>query len=564
MNTAKMSQKPTFDSIDDPLLNHALNEFGRSINLVTTYGKNHPAALKALQDTATAMEELFTTRRKAVIGAFNGVMTIDEKTVTAVGTLQKSLERRLVRLHITGLKIARGIGVQELTQLSELLSSSDAETFQQGLSSSRLDHIESENTQYQAVREGQTVANESDLSGMGGHGVLVLEDEHDSGSACNSESQPQVEQIVAFLKGDLDADAESVGEELTELASDPARLGQMIMESVSIRQSVSELAGESLNDIILGCLRRTYDGLRKQPAFQSSTGKAELKKALLMLEENLLNRMRDIAGDEDPELDRQIVQAIREMDDNLSFEMAAAEYMEHTEAMQQSKQQLRHYIQVQGAGTAESLLEGSGFPNREWRKIVVESGSKPGGSTSSLSDGLSTLTAVFEKLENLMKSETANGNQVKDLLGRANENLDGTLDTAREKLTVLSQQIRDGQISTIGGQAHMMSRAELLNALAEVAQELMQPLTAINASLEMMLYGYVGKITEEQSDMLTLASNSGEHLKYLMDMLIDIVGCPTNKGIDSRYHMTSEQVVLMKEGDQRGQDDDDIPYRKAS
>ena len=92
-----------------------------------------------------------------------------------------------------------------------------------------------------------------------------------------------------------------------------------------------------------------------------------------------------------------------------------------------------------------------------------------------------------------------------------------------------------------------MSREELLTALSEVAQELMQPLTAVNASLEMMLNGFVGSITDEQQDLLSLAANSGEHLKFLMNMLVDIVGCPTNKGVDNRFHTTSEQVVLMQD-----------------
>jgi hypothetical protein len=57
----------------------------------------------------------------------------------------------------------------------------------------------------------------------------------------------------------------------------------------------------------------------------------------------------------------------------------------------------------------------------------------------------------------------------------------------------------------------------------------------------------VGDITEEQADLLGLASNSGEHLKYLMRELIEIVGCPTNKGVDSRFHTTSDEVILMQQ-----------------
>ena len=248
--------------------------------------------------------------------------------------------------------------------------------------------------------------------------------------------------------------------------------------------------------------------------------------------------MRSLTGAEDPELDRQIVQAVREMDETLGFEIAAAQYMEHSSAIRKSKEELHSFIRTQGTDAAEELLEGSGFPGSDWRRIVVESGRAAARKESAISEGLSKLTTVFEKLEELIKSDETDGSKVKDLLGQASENLGDTLGGTKEKLQVLS--------STIGGQAHTMSRDELLASLAEVAQELMQPVTAINASLEMMLEGYVGDITEEQQDILTLASNSGEHLKYLMDMLIEIVGCPANKGIDDRFHTTSKQVQLLK------------------
>ena len=548
MDNEKKTQSPAFAPIEDPALAHALNELGRSINLLTTYGKNHPAASKAMNGTYLAFQELFSERKKLTIGAFNGVLLIDEQTVQTAGTLQKSLERKLVRLNITGLRIVRGITPEELEQLAELLSSNDAETFQSTMGHSGMSHIETENARLEAVREGQTVANESDLAGVAGGGVLVLEDEtSESNSQDGQDAGVHVDQIVAFLKGEVESDGEAVGRELSELASDPDRLGQMIMESVSIRQKASELAGESLNDIILGCLRRTYDGLRKQSAFQSTEGKADLKQALLLLEDSVLKKMRGLAGEENPEMDRQIVQAMREMDDQLGFEVAAAQYMEHRQAIRQNRQHLKNFVESRGAETAEALLADSGFPGNDWRKIVIDSGKRGSGNGDTLSSGLSTLATVFEQLEQLMKSETANDSQVKDLLGQANDNLDDSIDHTREKLEALSYQINDGETVTIGGHAHSMSREELLSALSEVAQELMQPLTAVNASLEMMLNGFVGRVTDEQQDLLSLAANSGEHLKFLMNMLIDIVGCPANKGIDSRFHTTSDKVVLMQD-----------------
>jgi hypothetical protein len=543
MQTKANNGDKTFQPIEDKNLFEALTALGRSINIISTYGSHHPAFIQAAEATALAMEHLFKDRKKINIGAFNGVMTLDGTTVHATGTLLKSLERRLVRLRITGLRIARGISEDELQKLAELLATNEADEFVQNMSESNLSHISSEDTRFQAVHEGQAVADKGDINGTGDPGILILE-EDTPGTEGNGEGDASVhvEQIVAFLQGDLDVEDGTVGEELEELASDPAKLGQMIMESVSIRQTASELSGESLSDVILGCLRRTYDGLRKQPAFQSSDGIANLQKSLLLLEENVLEKMRHIAGESDPEMDRQIVQAIREMDENLSVEHAATEYMEHREALEDSKQKLQEYVRSKGADTAADLISNIDLPQAEWRRIVVDSRE---ATSAPVEEGLNNLAMVFEKLERLIKADEIDKSGVQDLLGQATDNLDDTLDSTKEKLELLSQQISEEDTGTIGGQGRDMNRKELLSSIAEIAQELIQPLTAIKASLEMMLGGYVGEINLEQITMLDVANNSCAHLTYLMKELVEIVGCPTNKGVDERFHTTSDEVILL-------------------
>ena len=59
----------------------------------------------------------------------------------------------------------------------------------------------------------------------------------------------------------------------------------------------------------------------------------------------------------------------------------------------------------------------------------------------------------------------------------------------------------------------------------------------------MLLGGYAGDLNHDQINMLTIASNSGEHLSFLMNELVSIVGCPVNKGVDDRFHTTSDRVV---------------------
>jgi signal transduction histidine kinase len=220
--------------------------------------------------------------------------------------------------------------------------------------------------------------------------------------------------------------------------------------------------------------------------------------------------------------------------------------MEHRDAIEENRRRMQDYVRAKGVGTAEELISNTDFPSSEWHRIVVDSGKAGAGSGGAppIAAGLNTLANVFEKLESLMKSDETDGSQVKDLLRQANDNLDGTVDSTKEKLEVLSKQLDTG---TIGGQATSMNRKELLSSIAEIAQELMQPLTAINASVEMMLGGYVGEVNPEQRPILDLANNSGAHLVFLMKELIEIVGCPANKGVDDRFHTTSDQVVLMEQ-----------------
>ena len=547
MQNAEQNPSQSFQPIENADLLTALTALGRTINTISTYGNHHPAFQQAVSAALTALNTLFLDRKKINLGAFNGVLIIDNIPVEASGILLKSLERRLIRLRITGLRIVRGISEAELTQLAELLAANEASEFSEGINQASLAHIETETSRYEVVEEDQAIANKGDILDRGGSGVLVLEDEAENESSDggnDNEPAVHVDQIVAFLKGDIDLDDADMGDELSELASDPDRLGRMIMESVSIRQAASELSGESLNDIVLGCLRRTFDGLRKQPAFQSSEGIADLRKSLLLLEESMLDKLRGLTGDSDPELDREIVQAIREMDENLGFELAASQYVEHRQAIQENEKQLQAYLAANGPDAAEELITNTAFPTTEWRRIVVES-KQPAATDPTLPivEGLNTLTSVFEKLEDLMKSDSSDNSQLTNLLGQATSNIGVTADSTKEKLELLSQQLDD--TGTIGGHGQSMSRKELLSSISEISQELMQPLTAINASLEMMLGGYVGEVNHEQRTMLELASNSGFHLTYLMKELIAIVGCPTNKGVDERFHTTSEQVVLL-------------------
>ena len=531
------------DLVTDPSVLDALNAIGRAVNAVTTYGVCHPVFCQAIAAAMISLQILFINRRKIRLGICDDVMTVDDVPVDIRGAVLKSVEHRLIRLRIGCLSIRRGVTEGELVKLAELLAGNQAEAFRAGAKQANFSHIDPQTASLRSVRDDQAVVGLEDLAARrGAHEAIVIEEEP---SASSPEPTVHVEQIVAFLKGDIPAHA--AGKELVELASDPSHLGRLIMESVAIRQTASQLEGESFGDIVLGCLRRTYGGLREKPVFQSTKGIVTLKKSLLLLEKSMLEKVRQLAGDPNPELDRQIVQTIREMDENLGFELAANEYVAQRDALCENEQRLRSYVQEKGVEMAEELISGIDFPSSDWRRIVVESQHSDGtGTTSSIVAGLDSLATVFEKLEALVKSGGGNEGEIEGLLGQASQTLDETLCSTREKLDNLSNQLSESEkdTGTIGGQASDMDRKELLSSISEISQELMQPLTAITASLEMLLGGYAGALNHDQRTMLEIASNSGEHLTFLMKELIDIVGFPVNRGVDGRFHTTSKQIDL--------------------
>ena len=71
-----------------------------------------------------------------------------------------------------------------------------------------------------------------------------------------------------------------------------------------------------------------------------------------------------------------------------------------------------------------------------------------------------------------------------------------------------------------------MSRESILAMLAEIGQEICQPLAVIKCSLDMILSKALGEISAMQKEMLDLAVESGSRVEMLANKLIEISGMP--------------------------------------
>ena len=73
----------------------------------------------------------------------------------------------------------------------------------------------------------------------------------------------------------------------------------------------------------------------------------------------------------------------------------------------------------------------------------------------------------------------------------------------------------------------------MLAMLAEIGQEICQPLSVINCSLDMVRGKALGPLTPPQEEMLALAAESGARLDMLANKIIEISGVPKGTKPDS-------------------------------
>jgi len=491
-------------------LRKVLMLIGRGLGTVSVYGTEHPSVDQIVGKTHESLQEALKDRESIAIGSFNGSLTLDDEPIIAREVPIRTLEKRLIAMKVSHLTLHDGLSKEELKQLlAALCSPSDIE-MKETLSQSGLEHVELEDVKYVILREGE------EKTGKGG------------GVPEPVEIPPaQVSQIVAFLKGAA-GNKESI-ESIKKAISDPEKLGQMIMEAAAIRQAgVDIYDGESLADIVIGCLRRTYSGLRKEREFKSIRGNANLTKAMMLLEKSVLDKIHKALGDEHPEIDKRIFDAIREMEEEHEFEILTAHYFTQRQRLEKSESQVVNLIRASDAQKVKQQLEGSELPPKDWQRLMVQAGKgSENGSDGSALHGLdmSALAVVLEKLEDLMQIDNRDPDQVKADLEETKSRLKTYTDQIELRIQELEGQVRldDSETATVEDHAAKLDRDELIKKVSELTLALVQPLTVINASVEAAMRQVV---EEPQKDLLDLAHVSGKRMQSLAKRLMILVGYP--------------------------------------
>jgi hypothetical protein len=507
-----------------------LISLGRGLGTVSVYGIEHPSVNLIIDKTFEDLNAALQNRKSIAIGTFNGTLTVDEQPVVARDAPVRALEKRLAVMKISHLTLNRGLVRDELKKLLTALCSSSDIQMKETLSAAGMNHVEMADVKYVTLRNGEQ------KTGRGGY-----KGGNDSVSGADADSDKisssKISQIVAFLNGGASG-ADSSGE-VKKILSDPERLGQMIMEAAAIRQASVTMDGESLSDIVVGCLRRTYDGLKKEDEFQSSHGKATLAKTMLLLEKTIIDKIRRNSDPETPDLERRIQAGIREMEAERQLDVLSTHYAEQCQKRNLTEERIIDLIRKQGPEKAREQLAASNIPFSDWQRLMVQSGvSSSSGDPQTGAGGnadISVIATVLEKLGGLMQMANSNPEEAKAIIGDARRKIHNYTNRMELHIEEIEGKVhrRKNSAGMLESRAEHLDREKLILEISKLTLSLMQPLTVINGSIEAALTTANETL---RKDLLDMAYQSGQSMQAMTKRMIALVGYPTLNEADGHLN----------------------------
>jgi signal transduction histidine kinase len=231
--------------------------------------------------------------------------------------------------------------------------------------------------------------------------------------------------------------------------------------------------------------------------------------------------------------------------DELRIDALASDYAKRRKGIAQCEKKILRYLRSKGPdteadGELRSRLEEEGLGAAEWSDLLRRSGAGRGGEMEV--DSLGHLGALLAQIETIVDKakgqvEAASGEDLVKAAGQVSTAVKSAIERTEEKIRELAQ---DSELHP-----RTLSRRKMIEILAEIVQELCQPLSVINCTLEMLLSGKLGAITDSMTPMIKLALESSERIRMLTESIRRLSGEPESRkvalGITSSFYV--EQAV---------------------
>ncbi|MFC1496994.1 histidine kinase dimerization/phospho-acceptor domain-containing protein [Verrucomicrobiota bacterium] len=532
------------------------------------YGANHGVTKKAIEDSFALLGKTFENCKEISFTVSEEGLLVNGDIIELKNPLMKSFVTQMLQREINSFSISQGLSHEQYHNLVEALTAKPKELKQLGgfagaIGALGLENVRSRKVVFKQVTEEEAVVSREGLEKVVSKDKLehVLSSGVTPGKGEGDEEGGtdaiHVDNILAFIKGDVSVDNKEALSDIKQAASHADKLGEIILQAAEIKQEKADIAGgESFGDLVVGCLRRTYEGLSKDPAMKTQKGKKNLAKTLMLLEKDILDKMRQMGGEVTEEDQKKVAEAVEAMEDELKIDSLADEYIKKSNAIEANEKRILRFIKskgVDGAGNSdlkEKLLSG-GLSLDGWNELLVKSGaggaetgfSASGGNLAAVGQLATLLTRMeesFEKESGSLDKETQQ--EVDNTLKKVDQEVRNIVANTEHKIEELVKDVKEDEEiieaeekkAKKEGKGPKLTRKKMLEVLAEIVQELCQPLAVISCSIDMMKSKYLGEVTKQQEETLELAFSSGERLKKLIDKLIEIAGMPETRNPDEK------------------------------
>lgn len=546
METLAPSEPPAAQRDLEKDVTDLIQIMGQALNMALLYGVTHRVTRSSLEISYTVISKFIEFHEHIHFSLTDGLLLINGASA-AGSPLAASFTTRLTGLNLFSFTIAPGFTLDEAIALYTLLLSPAGKmdatrSAADVLDSHGLKHVEAKSFSYRRISEDEELTGENATSAL-------------SGAALTSDpagDKPDLDNIMAFLKDESRADAQRSAEDIRHLASDTEKLAELILRTVEIRAGMANLVeGESLNDLIVGCIQKVVQPILKDPANKTQKGRKHIKHSLLMLEKALLERLQKLAGD-------QAVQAagvmMGEIAEDLDLDAIASKYMKDRRVAEKTSAKITRLIERAAddpaqLGELKAHLIDQGLTPEGWQELTVKlapptsTGAADGAGPGDSANEIKVLTLLLARIGETIQQPPAEGAAagVKTLVTETEQHLATLAEMTDRKIGKLEYMLTD--------KAHNrnLSRHELMEILAEIAQEIMQPLTIVNGTTAMIRSLKTGPLTDTQGELLSMISESGDRLAVLTTHLMRIVGTPEARHpdhaiLDAAYSADKEQV----------------------
>ena len=233
--------------------------------------------------------------------------------------------------------------------------------------------------------------------------------------------------------------------------------------------------------------------------------------------------------------------------DVLSAASTATRYIQQLKTARRQRQAMidmlaRHAGNTDAMKALHEQFIASGMTEGEWLMIAQDAGVAPTAPTT----GAATNAVIHQLLEDVEslsqnKDEPGYAEALDHILDSISQQVETLIGETKGRTTSLAERVEADRetVAELESRARAdglglhLSREELLTSLAEINQELVQPLTASNALLQILASGSIGELSGQQQDFIQQTTVGLQRLETLIDYLQRISGLPTELTPDS-------------------------------